>query len=713
MTEPPINVDTAWFDLKADPDAIDKAASAWKDLGTVGTTAADDLQAAAGKVYDDPWTGDTRDSYEAHQKSIRDSCDSFESAATPVHSALTTIASTLRTAQSNLDSAKSSVVGSVACTVTDTQLQFRPATPEESQQVLDAVDEAKQIRSDLDTTLGEQRSALESAQSNWDDLSTKWQAIADGGLQDAFDDLPAPPKDGDAIVMPDGSVIVNSGEDDDDVMVSTRSDGTVVVTVNGKSTEYPPGTNVVLRTGGGDDTIKLVGDTDVTVVAGDGDDTVAGPVSILSGSDNNHTVLSGDGDDTVNLGSGDNRISTGGGDDTVNLGSGNNHVATGGGDDTVDDRTFIDTNGDGGNNIISAGRGDDTVSTTSGDNRIYAGRGYDTVTTGNGDNVIDGGSGDDTITTGSGDDVIYGGSGDDRIDTIRGGNNQVSAGDGSDIVYGSEDGDDHIYGGAGDDFVSGVGGDNHIDGGSGNDVLYGGRGNDVIYGGDDDDVIYGGKGEDYVDGGDGNDDAYIQDDSDTVSDASETVENVDIADTSFITIEGSSHFTARTQADLDLIASSPAGSDMIEELAADIDPNFMPGNNELIITETTDQNGYASTSESIFGNHDSQIQYNPTFELDGGLPVNTLYHEMAHVHSYWNDHIDRSDYTGGDDWRTDDDGNPEPVPNSERQATGLPIDADGDGDYEIDPDHPYHLTDNGLRDEMGLPIRDRYGREKP
>jgi len=225
--------------------------------------------------------------------------------------------------------------------------------------------------------------------------------------------------------------------------------------------------------------------------------------------------------------------------------------------------------------------------------------------------------------------------------------------------------------------------------------------------------MYGGHGNDHVDGGEGHDAAYIQDGSDSVSDENEVTENVEIANHDFINVEGSDRFVARTQADLDLISASPSGTQMIDSLHENRDPNFWAGQNDLTITETTDQNGYATRNKNGWGNHDSEINYNPTFELGGAPPVNVLYHEMAHVHSYWNDNYDRSEYTGGDDWRTGDDGNPEPVPNAERQATGLPIDHDGDGDYEIDPRQPFHLTDNGLRREMGLPERDRYGRENP
>jgi hypothetical protein len=50
------------------------------------------------------------------------------------------------------------------------------------------------------------------------------------------------------------------------------------------------------------------------------------------------------------------------------------------------------------------------------------------------------------------------------------------------------------------------------------------------------------------------------------------------------------------------------------------------------------------------------------------------------------------------------------VPNRERAAAGLPIDHDDNPATadRIDPDHPYELTENGLREELGVPHRPRY-----
>lgn len=52
------------------------------------------------------------------------------------------------------------------------------------------------------------------------------------------------------------------------------------------------------------------------------------------------------------------------------------------------------------------------------------------------------------------------------------------------------------------------------------------------------------------------------------------------------------------------------------------------------------------------------------------------------------------------------------TPNDERAAVGLPIDHDANPatPRQIDPNHPYELTENALRDELGLPRRRRYGR---
>lgn len=101
----------------------------------------------------------------------------------------------------------------------------------------------------------------------------------------------------------------------------------------------------------------------------------------------------------------------------------------------------------------------------------------------------------------------------------------------------------------------------------------------------------------------------------------------------------------------------------------------------------------------------SVINYNSRLDdFRGAPPAVVLYHEFAYVYDYMNDTFDSTPYTG-------DDPTDQGIRQGERQATGLPIDHDNDPSTTevIDPEHAIGLTENGLRDEMGLPNRDHYG----
>ncbi|CAM3098185.1 M91 family zinc metallopeptidase [Stackebrandtia soli] len=705
MAEPSINVDLQWFDLKADPAVIDTAATAWTTLGGVGDDTGTDLNTAAQVVYDDPWEGDTREAYEGQQKKLRDSCVGMVEAAKPIATALGNIASALRSKQGDLTTLKSEITGAVDCTIGGQQITFRPKTPEESKKVLKSVTDAKAIRSDLDTTLSTEQGKLSAAQAEWTAMSSQWQAIADGGVDGAF---PLPPEitTPSSITMPDGTVVLSSGSGNDDVSVTTKPDGTVVVTVNGQTSEYPPGTEVVLHTGSGNDNVEVDPNANVptTVVSGDGNDTVdTGDSGLLpsNGSNTGHTVLSGDGKDSITMGDGDNRVSTGGGDDSVTLGDGDNMVSTGDGNDAVDTPSWFQGPGGGGDNMISTGRGDDTVESGSGDDRVYGGDGADNIRSSSGNDTVVAGRGDDKVFSGDGDDQVYGGDGRDYVDGGDG-DDRVNGGEGNDVLYGMH-GDDEMYGGTGDDYMEGARGNDKVHGGDGDDLLSGGRGDDEIYGGDGSDKMYAGHGKDYTDGGDGSDTAFAQDE-DSTSTGTETTEKVDIVDHSFIKVEGDEEFTNRTEADLDMLAASPTGQEGIEHLRDHRDPNIWGGNHELTIRETEDGNSASSGDQSMWGNKDSEINYNPSGVQgwDERPPVLGLYHEMAHVNTFWDGSYD-GDKVGGN-------GPDQDINKAERQATGLPTDgraydpANPEADLELD----YELTENGLRDEFGLPPRTTY-----
>jgi hypothetical protein len=127
--------------------------------------------------------------------------------------------------------------------------------------------------------------------------------------------------------------------------------------------------------------------------------------------------------------------------------------------------------------------------------------------------------------------------------------------------------------------------------------------------------------------------------------------------------------------------------------------------NTLVIQEAGFANGRTFPDTTFLGGVDSAIGYNPAFRpMESGAPtppIVVLYHELAHVYDAYQGTAAHGIYTGPD--------NPG-VPNAEREAVGLPIDTDGRPPTPdtLAPGHPYPLTENGLRDELGLARRQRY-----
>src|SRR6266545_973110 len=424
------------------------------------------------------------------------------------------------------------------------------------------------------------------------------------------------------------------------------------------------------------------------------------------------------------------------GDDIVlNTGPGNDRVTVR--VDPVTGEQVVTVNGRefrfpaGSHLTVRAGDGDDNIVVQKG-TRVTL-----TLLGGRGDDNLHGGDGDDTILGLDGKDMVSGGGGNDRIslgasrDPRQGEGDVVEramGGDGDDVIAGSlgrdaalgDGGNDLVFGGEGDDtgagndYLEGATGRDDLDGGLGNDILSGGRDDDTIHGGDGNDAVYTGAGRDHVEGGAGTDKVYGQTE-DTSEDVEQTV-TVDIKDVgSYIKIEGSPEFVERVQADLDMLRASPRGQLMLGNLerANEDTKGWFYGGDGLTITETTDENSYASHNEGWFHNHPS-IALNPSLDtVANGPPVAVLYHEMAHIYDFVNGTTVEGAYNGasGDDRMGDGHGGVVNVPNLERQAVGLPIDDDNNPrtPNRIDPDHPLDYTENGLRDEMGAPRRDRYG----
>jgi len=344
--------------------------------------------------------------------------------------------------------------------------------------------------------------------------------------------------------------------------------------------------------------------------------------------------------------------------------------------------------------------------------------------------IVDAGDGDDTITTGAGDDIVYGGNGNDTIRTGAGsdyveagnGDDVVDAGAGNDVVYGG-DGNDTLSGGAGNDYIEGGNGNDVLNGGTGQDMLSGGNGDDRIESGSGNDRVYTGEGKDTVVNSSGKDVVYAQQGIDTFSaakGASNQVVNVDLTGSpgsKGLKIEGSPAFVQRVQADIDFLKSSPVGRQML----AEYDNAAAKGNTVTIRELANEDNGYtmpdtngtwADTELGRSGpgkGDDAVIAYNPSFHMaEFPAPVGVLYHEMSHAYDAVNGFFQPGDYSGSDAQDRN-----AGVPNSERQAVGL----DNSGiayDFDHDPTtpnttaNPIALTENGLRAELGLPLRLHY-----
>lgn len=350
--------------------------------------------------------------------------------------------------------------------------------------------------------------------------------------------------------------------------------------------------------------------------------------------------------------------------------------------------------------VVRGGDGNDTITVPQGGGinfTLIGSGGRDNITGGDGNDTLLGMDGDDNVDAGDGDDRVSGGAGQDYLNG-QGGNDRINGGEGRDTLYGLS-GDDTLVGGAEQDYLEGGTGNDTLSGGHGNDILSGGDGDDTLRGGSGDDVSYAGRGNDTTQGGTGSDTANGEA-GDVNIDVESTV-TIEIPDgLAGITIEGSPEFVERVQADLQMLASSPEGQQMI----ANLQGHIADGPDTLTIREYHNPADPDNSTASTDGTN-SVINYNTRLDdFRGAPPVVVLYHEFAHVYDYMNGTFESAPYNGDD---TTDHG----YKVGERQATGLPIDHDNDPSTPeiIDPDHDFGLTENGIRDEMGLPNRDHYG----
>ncbi|MFE7719134.1 M91 family zinc metallopeptidase [Nocardia rhizosphaerihabitans] len=361
---------------------------------------------------------------------------------------------------------------------------------------------------------------------------------------------------------------------------------------------------------------------------------------------------------------------------------------------------------------------------------IFAEGGNDTISVDAGTQVglkLEGGAGNDKIQGGGGKDYINGASGDD----ILGG------GTGDDVVYGG-DGNDTIFGGDGNDYVEGSAGDDTVFGGFGNDTVSGGLGNDRLQSGGGDDKVYTGAGTDSVGNDGGNDTVYAQVGEDSVAAAgqngSNQVVNVVLSDIpDNVTVTGSPEFQDRVRADLEFMRSSPTGQQMLAGLAeTPHNVTIVEGAAGTDSARATDPAAADLGADGKPGaGTSSTIIYNPrgtSFSEVGSAyagtpydyhpPITTLYHEAAHAYDETHGTMRPvSDvYTGTDavDRNYPNDYSPTGTGMFERErvAVGLTIDHDNDPStpeqLADEDEHPYALTENALREELGIARREHY-----
>ncbi|MCP2327444.1 Ca2+-binding RTX toxin-like protein [Hamadaea flava] len=561
-------------------DGYAQAAAAWRGLAAGPQPQRRDWSGQATGVLSE-WSGATASTYAAHRARLAGGVDGCTRLAARVAAALEVCAEASATTRFRL-SAHFSVVCDVfqARPYADGTVSLTVSDPAGAGAARAAVAQAVRLRGDLEQTLALQAKEITATLPEWEALAKTWRTAEPATFA-------VPTEVAATQVLRSGdTVVISTGSGDDRVEVRVDpATGEQVVTGQSGQWRFPGDLRLVLRTGGGDDTVTVAPGTSVRL-----------------------TLVGGDGDDELH-----------------------------------------------------------------------------------------GGDGHDVLYGLAGTDYLAGGAGDDRI----------FGGDGNDTAYGLA-GADAIDGGDGRDYLDGGHGADVLSGDDGGDVLVGGPGADRVSGGAGADVVYTGGGADVVDGGAGDDIAYHDKDAALTSvDREVAVQLAEIP--AQIQVEGSPEFTARVRSDLEFLAASPTGQQMLAALDAGL-----TGRDTLTIREWSEHNAAASADVSLDRGHQRAIDYNPGFStfLGSTPPVAVLYHEMAHQYDFVNETV----LPG----RHDDPGDPDRipsgsggvgVPNAERQATGLPVDDDRDPrtPIRVDPRHPLVFTENGLRTELTWPQRRHYG----
>ena len=402
----PIQVSGPLWRLEADPALIDDAAQAWRYIGTRVREISEDVKNPADRLLGGGWTGTTADTFDEHRRTFLRDLYAEGDLADFAAGRLEHTAGTVRSAQNQLDGSWSHLVARVRASAESSgNVMLHPSDEAQVALVYGSIREAEAIRAELDDILLDDVVGLERIRREWQVIADALQATATGAAE-AFI---LPPEATGTLVIRDGdNVVINTGPGDDRVEVLVDpATGQQTVVVNGVASTYPPGANITIRAGEGNDDVVVPSGTQVRV-----------------------TLLGGGGDD---------ELRGGGGADTILGGSGRDKVFAGGGDDRVSGGTDGDyLDGSGGNDILDGGLDDDTVYGLSGHDQISGGEGRDYLEGGTGNDTLDGGAGNDMISGGRGDDRMRGGTGDDAM-YAGFGRDALDGGAGQDVSYSQSD----------------------------------------------------------------------------------------------------------------------------------------------------------------------------------------------------------------------------------------------------------------------------------
>ncbi len=344
----------------------------------------------------------------------------------------------------------------------------------------------------------------------------------------------------------------------------------------------------------------------------------------IIGNDNDNVLSGFAGNDTLYGRGGNDTLDGGGGNDKLIGEGGNDAMAGGAGDDTY----YVESAGD--TVSESAGEGTDTIVTelsyVLAANveveilRLAAGLSSGFDLTGNaGDNTLIGDANANVLDGGAGADRMEGGAGNDTyvvddindvvVEALNAGRDLVE----SDLGYilGANV-DDLTLTGAGDlsgtgnalaNTITGNGGDNVLNGVAGDDILYGMGGDDTLFGGLGNDTLNGGSGVDIMQGGAGDDRYYVDDASDSVTEAAAAG-----TDTIFSTID----FDLRGIGVLNTVESlTLIGAAGVDGFGNDLN-NVLTGNsgdNQLFGGAGNDTLSGASGNDTLAGETGNDIYY--------------------------------------------------------------------------------------------------------